>query len=95
MAPAVGEAFERLHKFMFKQVYTNPVCKSEEGKAEALIKTLFGYYRENPDAMPDFYRMVAAQEGNDRAACDDIAGMSDRYAKNAYMKLFVPRSWEE
>ena len=31
----------------------------------------------------------------ERGACDYIAGMSDRFAKNAYMNIFVPKSWEE
>ena len=95
MADDVFAAFDELHKFMFKKVYTNPVCKGEEGKAEALIAELFQYYSEDSAKLPEFYRRIAEIDGAQRAACDYIAGMSDRYAKNAYMKLFVPRSWEE
>ena len=95
MSDAVSEAFDELHKFMFKKVYTNPVCKGEEGKAEALIVSLFQYYNTHGEKMPEFYRRIAETDGVERAVCDYIAGMSDRFAKNAYTKLFVPRSWEE
>lgn len=95
MSSEVSEAFEELHRFMFERVYTNPVCKGEEGKAVELIRTLFRYYCEHPEQMPNFYREIAEAESPARGACDYIAGMSDRYAKNAYMNLFVPRAWEE
>lgn len=95
MSGDVGEAFQKLHTFMFEKVYTNPVCKSEESKAIELVQTLFRHYCEHPEEMPSFYADIAEQEGAQRAACDYIAGMSDRFAKNAYMNIFVPRSWEE
>ncbi|MBQ6164692.1 MAG: deoxyguanosinetriphosphate triphosphohydrolase [Clostridia bacterium] len=95
MSAEVYEAFEELHRFMFKKVYTNPVCKGEEGKAEALIEALYLFYTANCEKLPEFYRRIAETDGAGRAACDYIAGMSDRFAKNAYMKLFVPSSWEE
>lgn len=95
MDEKIYAAFSRLHKFMFEKVYTNPVCKGEESKAIELVQTLFRYYSENPDKMPVFYSDIAVSESPERAACDYIAGMSDRYAKNAYMRIFVPRSWED
>lgn len=95
MEENIYSAFSKLHKFMFEKVYTNPVCKGEESKAIELVKTLFKFYSENPDKMPSFYADIACAESPERAACDYIAGMSDRYAKNAYMRLFVPKSWED
>ena len=79
MADDVKDCFDRLHSFMFKYVYTNPVCKSEEGKAESMIKELFRYFSQNPDKMPEFYYDIAKKEGAQRAACDYISGMSDSY----------------
>lgn len=95
MAPNVAQAFDKLHRFMFDKVYTNPVCKSEESKAIELVQMLFHHYCRHPDELPGFYKDIAADEGAQRAACDYISGMSDRFAKSAYMNLFVPKSWEE
>ncbi len=94
MADDVKDAFDRLHSFMFKYVYTNPVCKSEEGKAENMIKDLFRYFSHNPDKMPEFYYGIAKKEGSQRAACDYISGMSDSYSLKVFNDLFVPKTWE-
>lgn len=93
LSEAVKQPFEELHTFMFTQVYTNPLCKSEEKKAEALIKSLYRYFAENPKELPTSYREIAGTDGAARAACDYIAGMSDGYALRVYRKLFIPNSW--
>ena len=93
MAEDVFEAYNRLHSFMFKYVYTNPVCKSEEGKAENMIKELFRYFSRNPNSMPEFYYEIAKKEGAERAACDYISGMSDNYSLKIFNDLFVPKTW--
>ncbi len=93
MSPEVKDAYDRLHSFMFKYVYTNPVCKSEESKAESMIKELFRYFSRNPHQMPEFYFEIAKREGAERAACDYISGMSDSYSLKTFNDLFVPKTW--
>lgn len=93
LSPEIQEPFSELQKFMFKNVYTNSICKGEEGKAEALIKTLYFYFKDNEQQLPEFFRKIAAQEGNERAACDYVSSMSDIYVLNVYNKLFVPSAW--
>ena len=44
MSEPVAEAMQKLRQFMFERVYKNPVAKSEEGKAEVLMETLYCYY---------------------------------------------------
>ena len=46
--PDVQAAFDDLHQFMFDMVYTNPVCKSEEGKAISMIQSLYRFFSEHP-----------------------------------------------
>jgi dGTPase len=90
---AVNAHFESLHDFMFRNVYTNAKCKSEESKAIDMIQWLFGYYMENPDRLPDLYKQIADRDGKERAVCDFVAGMTDRYAVHIFESTFVPRSW--
>lgn len=87
------EPFSELCDFMFRNVYTNPVCKGEEKKAEALIKTLFDYFAHHPLSMPTEYESIYLSEGAERAACDYVAGMSDSYVLHVYNNLFIPKSW--
>lgn len=86
-------AFEQLHSFMFANVYTNPICKSEEIKAMDMIKRLYEYFTKNPETLPGEYAVIRDRDGAERAACDYIAGMTDHYAVKTYTNLFVPNSW--
>lgn len=94
MAKEVAEAFEELHTFMFCEVYRNPVAKGQEGKAVAMVQQLYRYFTEHTDQLPREYQKVLEEEGYRRAACDYIAGMTDRYAVDVYTNLFVPYSWK-
>lgn len=88
-------AFMDLHSFMFTAVYTNPVCKGEESKAVGMLEKIYSYYIEHIDEMPEEYISIAQTDGNERAVCDYIAGMSDTYALKVFNKLFVPMCWHE
>ncbi|MBO4383188.1 MAG: deoxyguanosinetriphosphate triphosphohydrolase [Clostridia bacterium] len=93
MAPAVREAYEELNEYMFANVYTNPVCKGEEGKAVLIVQDLYNYFLQRPEEMPEDYRRIAETDSPERGACDYISGMSDRYALRMYEKLFIPSPW--
>ena len=49
MSPPVEDAMKKLRSFMFERVYTNQQAKSEEGKAELLVETLYDYYLHHID----------------------------------------------
>ncbi len=93
MAPEIEGASKLLEEFMFEQVYTNPVAKSQEHKAEALVKSLYEFFLQNANALPTEYQAIALRDGLDRAVCDYISGMSDRYAIKLYNDYFVPKGW--
>ncbi len=93
LSAEIAEAVKELRTFMFDRVYTNPYCKSEESKADTMIKQLYHYFAENPEALPNAYEEICFREGADRAACDYIAGMTDRFAVSTFNRLFVPGSW--
>lgn len=93
LAPEVAEAMDELHTFMFANVYTNPYCKGEEGKADIMLKQLYHYFADNPVELPNAYEEICLREGADRAACDYISGMTDRFAVRKFEELFIPLSW--
>lgn len=84
---------EMLREFMFERVYLNPVAKSEENKGVGILHRLYKYYRDNFSKLPEQYKKIAQTDGADRAVCDYIAGMTDRYAIAVFSNIFVPRSW--
>ena len=92
-SPQVGDAMLRLKAFMFENVYTNPMAKGEEGRAEGMIQQLFRFYRDNPDRLPEDFQDILLREGPERAACDYIAGMTDPFAIAEYTRLFIPAGW--
>lgn len=89
----VEEAMLALKDFMFASVYTNPLAKGEEGKAQDMLRRLFEYYQKNPDALPGDFQSIRAEEGVDRAVCDYIAGMTDPFAVDRFQELFIPKGW--
>ena len=93
MPVGVRGAFDMLHSYMFEAVYSNPVAKSEEGKAQDIIKYLYSYFLSNPEKLPSQFLRIADEEGLDRAVCDHIASMSDNFAIRFYEELVIPKSW--
>lgn len=87
------QAFMDLHDFMFTAVYTNPVCKGEETKAVDMLDKIYSHYISHIEQMPESYIKIASADGDERAVCDYIAGMSDVYALRVFNNLFVPMFW--
>lgn len=93
MSPEIQKAFNELRSFLFEAVYENPVAKNQEIKAKQLVKSLYFHYLSNVDKLPDDYKYLAEKWGNERAVCDYISGMSDKYAISLYTELYIPKSW--
>ena len=95
MSEATRQAFMELRKFMFANLYTNPIAKSEEVKAEAMIEQLYRYYMDHIDLLPDKMRlMMDAGEEKYRVVCDYISGMTDQYAITKFNEFFIPVAWQ-
>lgn len=89
------EALSALRSFMFKDLYTNPLAKSEEVKAERVIGMLYDEYMSHIDKMPEEYiERIELGEPKEVIVCDYIAGMTDNYAEERAKELFIPRAWQ-
>lgn len=94
MSDTIGSAFLDMRSFMFERVYTNPVAKSEESKAEELIKTLYDYFLRHTEMLPRFLLEIMYKgESVERVVCDHISSMTDRYATAVYEEIFIPKTW--
>ena len=93
MSPEMWETFLFFHSFMYSDIYTNPIAKSEESKVEGILSRLYDHYTAHPEALPEDYQPIVEREGRGRAACDYISGMTDGYAMEKYSQLFIPFAW--
>lgn len=93
LSASVDKALKDLRAFMFERVYRNPVAKSEESKAKAMLGRLFEYYISHPEALPADFQPQLSFDGMDRTVCDYIAGMTDNYAVDKYKEIFIPMGW--
>lgn len=95
MSEEVGEAMKGLRKFMFENVYRNPIAKREENKAVDMVKNLYTYYLEHFELIPEEFTKLIDIYGDSREQiiCDYIAGMTDTYAVKKFCEIFVPESW--
>lgn len=94
MSEKVKKSFDRLHEFMFESVYTNPVAKGEEVKAEYIIGCLYDYFMHHTTRLHKDFRLICEQDGANAAVCDYIAGMTDRFAIQVYSDIFIPKPWK-
>ena len=93
MAPEMQETFDFFHRYMFSDVYTNPIAKSEEDKVQGILEKLYEYYVKHPERMPREMQVIAEREGRERAAVDYISGMTDGYAMEKFGEIFIPFAW--
>ena len=93
LSPKVASALKELRSFMFEHVYRNPVAKGQETKAKDMLKRLYEYYYNHPEAIPADFQPQMTFDGMERTICDYIAGMTDNYAVDKYTELFIPFSW--
>ncbi len=88
-------ALKELRSFMFRDLYTNPVAKSEEVKAERVIEMLFNEYMKDISKIPaEYISYIEQGEDKETVVCDYIAGMTDNYAVERAKEIFVPLSWQ-
>lgn len=87
----------KLRKYMFHNVYLNKNAKSEELKAEYIIKELYKYYYQDKANLPKEHLKLYEDLDNpilEDIISDYIAGMTDRYVVNTFNNIFVPKPWE-
>lgn len=95
MSDKIENYTNKLRNFMFEQVYLNENAKSEEKKAEYIIRELYKYYYKYSDKLPMEHKMFYENMGfsKDDMVCDYIAGMTDTYAVNLFYNIFIPKPW--
>lgn len=86
-----ADAMNRLRAYMFEKVYHNRQVKKAEDieKIRNVIVSLYRYFMERPDALPEDLRAMEGEFSHQELVKDHIAGMTDRYALGLYEELFL------
>ncbi|MDP8957369.1 MAG: deoxyguanosinetriphosphate triphosphohydrolase [Actinomycetota bacterium] len=84
-------ALNALRDFLFDTVYLRDDARAEQEKAIQVVRSLFEYYLQHPEAVPAEY--ASAPGDLPTRVADYIAGMTDRFALRTYEQLFLPRGW--
>ncbi len=88
LSPEAEKAHRELKAFLMERLYRHPEVLRERRKAETVLEELFRTYTQDPRLLPKGVQRRLPEEGLERAVCDYLAGMTDRYALEAYRKLF-------
>lgn len=92
MSSTVAQATKELRKFMFEKVYEIS-NRSIQDRAERLLTQLYAYFMAHPEKLPAPYPLILERDGKERAVCDYISGMTDKYAISVFESLFIPTTF--
>ena len=60
------------------------------GKGRRFLRALFDEFCRCPAQLPHRYARKVPAQSAERTVCDYLAGMTDRYAQDEYLRLFQP-----
>ena len=89
-SPDVAAQVRELKDFLLTNLYRHYRVVRMGNKAGRLLRDLFEAYAAEPLQLPPRHQERIAEDGAQRAVCDYLAGMTDRFALDEHRKLFDP-----
>jgi len=77
-----------LRKYLYQNLYYNPVVHKPNQSAVKMLARLFGYFLTHPKELGQSSRKRIGKSGFHRAVCDHLASMTDRYVLLEYARIF-------
>jgi dGTPase len=87
---AMEELLGELEGFLAQHVYRHYRLVRMDTKARRIVDALFEAYQQDTAMLPPRFAARVDEQGPDRVICDYIAGMTDRYCQDEYLRLFSP-----
>jgi dGTPase len=78
----------KLRRYLYKNLYYNPVVHQPNLRAVKMLKQLFEYFLAHPRQMGESSQKRIKKFGRHRAVCDYLAGMTDRYVMLEWERIF-------
>jgi dGTPase len=89
-SPEVRALKADLEAFLRRHVYGHYRVMRMSAKGRRIVGALFTEFRRDPPQLRDRYARQAQSGPVERAVCDYVAGMTDHYAQDEYLRLFQP-----
>ncbi len=83
---------QALRTFLYRELYESPELETEHSRGVEIISTLFAYWVDDPSRLPADHVARASHEGAPRAVADYIAGMTDSYIEQAWIRFRQAKS---
>lgn len=93
MNETTQEALTMLRDFLYERVYETRAVHDDFVRAKKIVSDLYFRLLEDETLFKQQIGDNAGRESKEQAACDFIAGMTDRYALHLHEKLFAPKPW--
>ncbi len=87
--PEVQDLKSGLEEFLHQKVYHHYRVIRMAVKGARILRLLFEEFCRTPELLPTRYARKS-KENLHRTVCDYLAGMTDRYAQDEYLRLFQP-----
>ncbi len=89
-SPEISKKKLELQEFLQQNAYNHYRVVRMADKAKRFVEELFNAFIQNPMQLPPEYQKWIEEAGLYQGVCDYIAGMTDRFAQDEYLKLFYP-----
>jgi dGTPase len=83
-----AERNRALKSYLREKLYRHRRIEGMRDKARRILVGLFERYRAEPRLLPEDRRQRISSDGLERAIADYVAGMTDRFAADEYLRLF-------
>ncbi len=89
-SPEISKKKLELQQFLQQNAYSHYRVVRMADKAKRFVEELFNSFIQNPMQLPPEHQKWIEEAGLYQGVCDYIAGMTDRFAQDEYLKLFYP-----
>jgi dGTPase len=74
-------------RFLYASLYNSPVMEESHRHADQVVTALFSAFCADPTQMPADHQAQIANEGLARTVADYLAGMTDAYIEQAWLRI--------
>lgn len=86
-SPDVERERRQEKRYLYDTLYTCATLENEHDKAEEVVTTLFDFWMNDPEELPQSYFDEVQEEGLARVVADYIAGMTDSFILLQYAQV--------
>ena len=86
LSPEMEENRQQTKRYLYANLYQSPALQAEHAHSAEVIQTLFTEWTANPELLPPDHQARIREEGIPRTVADYIAGMTDTYIEQAWLR---------